>query len=52
MQANSYGPDKAWFYDAALSGGGCLMDLGSHLVDLALWFFDYPTVKSVSSSLP
>lgn len=48
---NAYGPDKAWFYDAALSGGGCLMDLGSHLVDLALWFFDYPTVKSVSSSI-
>lgn len=48
---NAYGPDKAWFYDARLSGGGCLMDLGSHLVDLALWFFDYPEVRSVSSSI-
>ncbi|BCG47726.1 oxidoreductase-like [Citrifermentans bremense] len=48
---NAYGPDKAWFYDAELSGGGCLMDLGSHLVDLALWFFGYPQVRSVSSSI-
>jgi len=34
---NAYGPDKPWFYDPALSGGGCLMDLGVHLVDLAMW---------------
>jgi predicted dehydrogenase len=48
---NAYGPDKDWFYDPQLSGGGCLMDLGSHLVDLALWFFDFPEVRSVSSSI-
>ena len=48
---NAYGPDKPWFYDAELSGGGCLIDLGSHLVDLALWFFDFPVLKSVSSSI-
>lgn len=34
---NAYGPDKPWFYDIAQSGGGCLMDLGIHLVDLARW---------------
>jgi predicted dehydrogenase len=34
---NAYGPDKAWFYDAASAGGGCVLDLGIHLVDLALW---------------
>lgn len=34
---NAYGPDKPWFYDPGLSGGGCVMDLGVHLVDLALW---------------
>ena len=34
---NAYGPDKAWFYDPELAGGGCVIDLGIHLVDLALW---------------
>ena len=31
---NAYGPDKAWYYDRALAGGGCVMDLGIHLLDL------------------
>jgi predicted dehydrogenase len=48
---NAYGPDKAWFYDPALSGGGCVMDLGVHLVDLALWSLDFPGVTSTSSKL-
>lgn len=48
---NAYGPDKAWFYDAKLSGGGCVMDLGIHLVDLALWALDFPEVTRVSSHL-
>jgi predicted dehydrogenase len=48
---NAYGPDKAWFYDPALSGGGCVMDLGVHLVDLALWTLDFPAVARVSGSL-
>ncbi len=34
---NAYGPQKPWFYDRALSGGGCVIDLGIHLVDAALW---------------
>src|SRR5690606_29966887 len=48
---NAYGPDKPWFYDRALAGGGCVIDLGVHLVDLALWALDFPPVTSVSSSL-
>jgi predicted dehydrogenase len=48
---NAYGPDKAWFYDRELSGGGCVIDLGVHLVDLALWCLNFPEVQSVSSSL-
>jgi predicted dehydrogenase len=48
---NAYGPDKAWFYDPALSGGGCVMDLGVHLVDLALWTLDFPSIESVSGRL-
>jgi predicted dehydrogenase len=48
---NAYGPDKAWFYDPQLSGGGCVIDLGVHLVDLALWALDFPPVRQVSSRL-
>lgn len=48
---NAYGPDKAWSRDAALSGGGCAIDLGIHLVDLALWTLGFPEVERVSSRL-
>jgi predicted dehydrogenase len=48
---NAYGPDKPWFYDPRLSGGGCVMDLGIHLVDLALWVLGFPRVEEVSSRL-
>jgi predicted dehydrogenase len=41
---NAYGPDKAWFYDPELAGGGCLIDLGVHLVDLAVWMLDLDPV--------
>ena len=48
---NAYGPDKPWFYRRAESGGGCVIDLGVHLVDLALWLLDFPAVAGVSSRL-
>jgi len=48
---NAYGPDKDWYYLPALSGGGCVIDLGIHLVDLALWMLDFPQVSRVSSRL-
>ncbi len=48
---NAYGPDKPWFYHRAQSGGGCIMDLGVHLVDLALWSLDFPEVEQVSARL-
>jgi predicted dehydrogenase len=48
---NAYGPDKPWFYDPALAGGGCVIDLGIHLVDLALWALDWPAVAGASSRL-
>lgn len=46
---NAYGPDKPWFYQRELSGGGCVIDLGIHLVDLALWLLDFPAVERVAS---
>ncbi len=48
---NAYGPDKPWYYAPALAGGGCVIDLGVHLVDLALWALDFPAVTRVSSRL-
>ncbi len=48
---NAYGPDKDWFYNKQLSGGGCVIDLGIHLVDLALWALDFPAVTQVNSTL-
>lgn len=48
---NAYGPDKPWFYDPAQSGGGCLVDLGIHLVDLALWALDFPEVVDARGHL-
>jgi len=48
---NAYGPDKAWFYDPKLSGGGCVMDLGVHLVDLALWTLGFPSVHRTTGKL-
>ena len=48
---NAYGPQSGWFWDAKLSGGGCLIDLGVHLVDLALWLFDFPQVLEARGTL-
>ena len=48
---NAYGPDKSWFYDRGQSGGGCVMDLGIHLVDLLLWALGFPEVVEVRSHL-
>ncbi len=48
---NAYGPDKGWFYDPRLSGGGCVIDLGIHLVDLALWTLGWPAVRGASARL-
>lgn len=44
---NAYGPDKAWFYRRELAGGGCLIDLGIHLLDLAFWLLDDPPVMRI-----
>jgi predicted dehydrogenase len=46
---NAYGPDKDWFYNPKLSGGGCLIDLGVHLTDLALWMLNFPEAEEVFS---
>jgi predicted dehydrogenase len=47
---NAYGPDRPWFYDPQLAGGGCVIDLGTHLVDLAVWILDLDP-RAVTSRL-
>lgn len=48
---NAYGPNKPWFYDLKLAGGGCVIDLGVHLVDLALWTMGFPEIVETHSRL-
>lgn len=48
---NAYGPDKDWFYDIKRSGGGCVMDLGIHLIDLAMLSLGFPDISEVNSKL-
>lgn len=38
----------SWFTDGDLSGGGALVDLGVHAIDLALYLLGYPDVESVT----
>lgn len=48
---NAYGPNMGWARDMQLAGGGCAIDLGTHLVDLALWTLGNPAVQRVDSQL-
>lgn len=41
--AGAYG----WFTDRRRSGGGPLIDLGVHMIDLALYLMDYPRAETV-----
>lgn len=46
------GYDREWRSDAALSGGGELIDQGVHLIDLAGWFLgDFPIVEGHATTL-
>jgi predicted dehydrogenase len=40
---------EKWFTKKEESGGGVIIDLGIHILDLALWLLDYPEITSVSS---
>lgn len=48
---NAYGPDKSWALDADLSGGGCLIDLGIHLIDLLYWTLGDVELMNVEAAL-
>lgn len=46
---NAYGPDKQWCFNKASAGGGCLLDLGVHLLDLALWLQGSPSMELIDA---
>jgi predicted dehydrogenase len=48
---NAYAPSAAWSRDLALAGGGCLLDLGVHLLDLVSWLQDFPAFEVDSARL-
>ena len=45
------GPHMPWFWDVNLSGGGVLMDMGCHSIELGRWVLGKPDVKSVTASM-
>ena len=47
LQRNIPGLGK-WFTDRELSGGGALIDVGVHLIDLAMHVLDFPPVELVA----
>jgi predicted dehydrogenase len=40
----------SWFTQKAMAGGGPLIDLGVHVLDMTLWLMGYPKVASVSGA--
>ncbi len=46
-----YGPHSDWFWDGRLAGGGVMMDMGCHSVEVIRWLYDKPTVESVTAVL-
>jgi predicted dehydrogenase len=42
------GTPKGWFTNKSLAGGGALMDIGVHVLDLAWWLIGKPEARSIT----
>ena len=40
-------PASGWFLDKNLAGGGALIDLGVHYIDLVMYFMNFPKLRSI-----
>lgn len=49
FQSQILSKPSGWRFDKNISGGGVLIDLGSHLIDLLLWYFG--KIKNVSGKI-
>jgi predicted dehydrogenase len=38
----------SWFTDKAVAGGGALVDIGTHAIDLALHLLDFPAISDIA----
>jgi len=45
------GPYSPWFFDRREAGGGALMDMGCHGIEVLRFVFDKPVVRAVSARL-
>ncbi|VFA98136.1 Glucose--fructose oxidoreductase precursor [Nocardia cyriacigeorgica] len=43
-------PSEGWRGDIATAGGGCVIDMGYHFIDLVLWYFGLPDLITADLS--
>lgn len=48
---NIWGPQGGWFFDRDRAGGGALMDLGVHMIDLPLYLLGFPAAAITAAYL-
>ena len=40
-----WGATSEWFWQAEMAGGGAMLDMGIHMIDLVRWFIDRPVLE-------